>query len=179
PDALQIAIKVLLAPIITLIFDKYKNIKDYIVSLILFAVLTFGLGGIITGISNLLGIDLNNYVALGLTALSAVFGLIFVYVLVRHRAKSKIKTCDIKIKINGNEYLARGMRDTGNTLTDSVSGLPVVIVSKALEIKLTALDCVKTQNFDGYIEVNTISGKSSMPILKFENITVDNKNFIA
>ena len=61
----------------------------------------------------------------------------------------------------------KGFYDSGNTLTDSLTGRPVVLLSK------TAVDLIRQGEsviYDGFVDVKTVNGESSMPIIELEEV---------
>ena len=123
-------VRVALAPLMTAVFLKHSGIKDDIVSLALFVVVTFALGGTVTWASHLAGFDLGGYLVLGVVAAAALALLVAVRCILSVRAKTSRRVCPAKIAVGGEEFSVDALLDTGNTLTDSVSGLPVIIVSE-------------------------------------------------
>lgn len=175
PEVWQIVIRVVLAPVATLIFDKYKSVKDYIISLVLFAVLTFALGGAVSGIGYLTGIMLEGYLILGITAFAAFLMVIGVRLLLRMRANTSRKICTATVHIFGKSISVNALCDSGNTLTDGVSGLPVVIASEAFEKLVSEGEKMDCRRIEGFVELKTVSGEASLPIIGVEEIEVDGK----
>lgn len=176
PEWGQTVTGILLAPLMTAVFDKYSGVKDYIISLAVFAGLTFVAGGAIYGGSALLGIDLAGYPVLGAVSLSVSAALVAVRLAVATRAKRKRRIREAKIVVGGREFAAEALCDSGNTLTDTVSGLPVFIVSEKFA------ECVdgwhgeaRAGNIEGFVEVVTVSGRASLPIAKVDSVDVDGR----
>lgn len=176
PDGGRIAVRVLLAPIMTAVFDRYANVKDYITSLILFCGLTFALGGTVSGVSYLIGADLNGYLILGITAFSALAGLVAVRMFAHYRAKHRRKVCAARVVVHGRELAAEALCDSGNTLTDCVSGLPVIIVSEHFASLVSGWHGEeRAANIEGFVELVTVSGRASLPIVSVDSVKVDGK----
>lgn len=175
PSIVQIVVKILLSPLICLIFDKYKGdnfrlkLVDYLRSLAIFVIATYFVGGIVFGLSIALGIDVNSYVLEGVIALSVGICLICIRFIVKRRRGLSTKTVDALIKIGDKCVQTIGLCDSGNTLVDSISGLPVVILSQEVESKLDKL------TIDGFLNVKTVSGEKDMPIVSIDEICVGNK----
>lgn len=154
PTAWQIVTRVLLAPILVAIFDKYsgktkpKKFADYIQSLLAFCFLTFALGGCVYGLSYMLGVDIKGYATLGLCAAGACVVVLFVRRVVKGAAKRSRRYEDVYIELNGKALRVKGLCDSGNTLTDEFSGLPVMILSREIENSFNATDavCVDVHN---------------------------------
>ena len=167
PSVIQIVIKILLAPLLVVIVDKYSSVKDYLVSLVLYVILTFALGGGVYGLSSLTSVDLKSYAVLGVLVLSILImeGVLW-FVLHKKPAYSK-ETFDVSVKYKGKVVWLKGFYDSGNTLTDTLTGRPVVLLSK------TAVDLIRHGDsviYDGFVDVKTVNGESSMPIIELEEV---------
>lgn len=180
PEWAQILIRALLAPLLTVLFDKYANFKDYIISLALFAGLTFALGGAVSGVSNLIGTDLNGYLILGLTAFAALVMLVAVRCFARARGRIRRKICPARLIVDGREFSADALCDSGNTLTDAVSGLPVVIVSERFAGGIDGWHgAARAASIEGFVELTTVSGRASLPIVKLDGVRVEGREIRA
>ena len=81
PAVAQLIVRLLLAFLLVAIGDKFATLKDYLKSVGIFTMLTYALGGIVYGLSNLIGLDLRNYGVLGVLMLSiAIFELVVWFV---------------------------------------------------------------------------------------------------
>ena len=167
PSALQVVTKILLAFVLVAILDKYTSFKDYILSLVIYVLLTYALGGIVYGISNLLGVDIKCYAVLGVLTMSiAILELVVWFVIFKKADQSK-EYFDVSIKYKGKIYWLKGFYDTGNTLTDTLTGKPIVLLSKSV------VDSFKSQQqmvYDGFVEIKTVNGESSVPIIELDEI---------
>lgn len=167
PAVPQILIKVFLAPLLALIVDKYTSPKDYLKSLGIFVVLTYFLGGCVVGINTLLGVDIRGYVVLGVLALSVlVLEVVVWFVLLKKPEQNKV-CVDVSVKYKGKILWFKAFYDSGNTLTDTLTGLPVVILSQSA---VNTLKESGTMTYDGFVQVKTVNGESSLPIIEFEEI---------
>ena len=175
PVPWQIVIRILLAPLMTLIFDKYSSVKDFFCSLAVFAALTFVLGGVVSGVGYLVGVELEGYLVLGLTAFGALVLVVGLRFIVKARAKRVRKVCDIVICIHGKEIRTRALCDSGNTLTDTVSGLPVIIASEKFSSVIVDENRAKSEQIEGFVELKTVSGNASLPIVGIDEVTVGDK----
>lgn len=70
------------------------------------------------------------------------------------------------ISVDGRKIALTGLCDSGNTLVDGVSGLPVIILSANAEKQLGKTD------IEGFLSVVTVSGESNMPITKLQDVEV-------
>lgn len=176
PDVGRIAVRVVLAPLMAALFDKYADFKDYIISLALFAGLTFALGGTVSGVSYLIGTDLNGYLILGITAFAALAGLVCIRIFALSRAKRRRRVCAARVVVHGREISAEALCDSGNTLTDCVSGLPVIIVSERFaELVDGWHGNERAASIEGFVELVTVSGRASLPLVSVDAVKVDGK----
>jgi len=179
PDFAEILIKILLAPLLTLIFlpikgdGRVKKLGDYVGALIAFMLLTYLVGGTVYGLSYALKVDVNSYATLGLCALSASIMLIAARVIVRKRALSSKTVCQSTVTVGEREIVLNSLCDSGNMLVDSDSGLPVIILSENAEKDL------QPKNLMGFINVKTVSGEDSLPIVKLDEVKVRGKSYEA
>lgn len=180
PEWAQILVRLALAPLMTLLFAGSHGIKDYITSLAVFCALTFALGGAVTGVNYLLGADIRGYLILGILSGAALAMLIGIKVMVRTRALAKRRVCTAKITVGGREIAAEALCDTGNALTDTVSGLPVMIVSERLAASVDGWHGrEKAGNILGFVELTTVSGTTSLPIVKVDDVCVGDRRCAA
>lgn len=174
PKCVQIVIKIALAPIIALFMTKpvgngiKGKIVDYICSTICFCLLTYFVGGMVYGIGQVIGVNLSNYIALALVAFCAIFCVLVCHAIMRKRAQNSCKK-PVRIEIDGEKIQTYGLCDSGNLLVDSVSGLPIAILSCNLSSSLERAERV------GYVCVNTVNGESQMPLVAPKSIYVDGK----
>lgn len=204
--AWQIVVKILLAPLLVLVFDKVseksrakrriyvrtasrvkpetkadkksrtkREIIGFFKRLFVFCLATYFVGGIVFGIDFAFGIDLASYWQFAVIFASLLTLLIVVRIAVAGLSKKVRKICDVNVKLNDFEIQVKGLCDTGNALTDSLSGLPVVILSKSAEDELT----VDSKLIEGYISVTTVGGESEMPIVRLDEVDVKGKNYSA
>lgn len=179
PEPWRIAVRTLLAPLCALIMTKPKDIKDYAVTLGVFAALTFALGGTITGINNLIGADIRGYALLGIAAAGLCFCTVALNRLLAKRSENTRKSMSVNVVFNGERASAKGMCDSGNTLCDALTGLPVVMLSDELARKLISGLNKPSEKIEGYIEVETVSGQASLPIIRLDAVEVDGKRMSA
>jgi len=173
PKWAAILIKILLAPLMTLIFDKYGGenkravLLDYLKSLACFVCYTYLTGGVIYGVSYAIGIDVNSYAVEGIIALAVVAVLICARCVAAKKCKSASQTKNVTLCANGKTIDVCALCDSGNSLVDDVSGLPVVILSSKTADKLGKM------SIDGYINVSTVSGESLLPIIPLNDVQID------
>ena len=176
PEWARIVVRVLLAPAVTLIFDRYDGVKDYIISLLLFSALTFALGGAVSGVNHLLGTRIEGYPLLGLVAACAVALEAGLHLAVRSLPALKRSVRPAGVRVKGEELSVSALCDSGNSLTDAVSGLPVIIVSESLANRIDGWHGKERyKQIEGYIELETVSGRTSLPLVAVESVRVGRK----
>lgn len=147
--------------------------NDFISSIALFTVYTYLLGGTVYGLSYVLRIDVNSYATLGLCALGIALVLLSVRAILHKTSTRGKHTCNATLVVENERIDVRALCDSGNLLTDVLSGLPIMILSASAEHKLPKI-CV-----DGYVEVETVGGQDSLPIVKFDEVLVCGKRYQA
>ena len=188
----QIVIRVVLAPVMALVFDSFtdekydknnhaknkvtirRNILAYVKRLAVFCLLTYCVGGVSFGINFLFGIDVASYWQLGVVALGLLTLLITLRIFLLKRSKNARKLCDVKVCAKSGEMPFKALCDSGNTLTDDLSGLPVVIISSSAEKSLAISD----EHIEGFISVKTINGEGSMPIVRLDGVEVAGRKYV-
>lgn len=145
---------------------KMLGVKEYVKSLVVFVIATYAVGGITFGVSYLLGVDVKSYAAFGLVACAIAITLICARVLSKKRSSNASALTIANISVDGRKIALTGLCDSGNTLVDGVSGLPVIILSANAEKQLGKTD------IEGFLSVVTVSGESNMPITKLQDVEV-------
>lgn len=169
----SIVIKIVLAPLMALIFDKYGGqskravLLDYLKSLACFVCYTYLTGGVIYGVSYAIGVDVNCYAIEGIIALAIALVLICARRVATKKSKSACATKSVTLCANGKTIEVCALCDSGNSLVDDVSGLPVVILSSDTADRLGKMPV------DGYINVCTVGGESLLPIVSLCDVQVD------
>lgn len=148
---------------------KILGVKEYVKSLVVFVIATYAVGGITFGLSYLCGVDVKSYAAFGLVACAIAITLICARVLRKKRSSDASTLTIANISVDGRKIALTGLCDSGNTLVDGVSGLPVVILSAKAEKELGTTD------IEGFLHVTTVSGECDMPITLLSNFEVDGK----
>lgn len=145
---------------------KILGVKEYVKSLAVFVIATYAVGGITFGVSYLCGVDVKSYAAFGLVACAIAITLICARVLRKKRSSNASTLTIANISVDGRKIALTGLCDSGNTLVDGVSGLPVVILSANAEKQLGKTD------IEGFLHVTTVSGESNMPITRLQDVEV-------
>ena len=148
---------------------KIPGVKEYVKSLVVFVIATYAVGGITFGLSYLCGVDVKSYAAFGLVACAIAITLIGARVLRKKRSSDASTLTIANISVDGRKIALTGLCDSGNTLVDGVSGLPVVILSAKAEKELGKTD------IEGFLHIKTVSGECDMPITLLSNFEVDGK----
>lgn len=148
---------------------KILGVKEYVKSLVVFVIATYAVGGITFGLSYLCGVDVKSYAAFGLVACAIAITLIGARVLRKKRSSDASTLTIANISVDGRKIALTGLCDSGNTLVDGMSGLPVVILSAKAEKELGKTD------IEGFLHVTTVSGECDMPITLLSNFEVDGK----
>ncbi len=175
PNILQILIKIFLSPLMCLIFDKRcgdcfrAKVVDFLSTLAIFVIATYFTGGVVFGLSLALNIDINAYAIEGIIALSIAICLLCARLIVRRRQSLSTKKVDATIRVGKTCVKTTGLCDSGNTLVDNVTGLPVVIFSDNMEKRFDKL------TIDGFVNVQTVGGQCDMPIVNIDEICVGGK----
>ena len=184
---LHIAIRVLLAPVMAIVFDridvrkakgkthKVVAICAYLKRLFVFCMMTYLVGGITFGINFALGIDVASYWQLGVVAVSALCLLLAVKMLVLRFSKHARRFCKARIEVGGVTRTLTALCDSGNALVDTLSGLPIVILSNCAERDLA----VRDDMLEGFAQVSTVNSEGSLPLVRLEKVSVEGKEFKA
>lgn len=169
PKWAKVVTAVTLAPAMAFAAHKHKNFADYFTTLALLAGLTFALGGAVYGASYLVGVDLRGYLVLAFVAAAGIVAVICVKAFAAARGKAFRRIERAVIDVGGVKMNADALCDSGNTLTDIASGLPVMIVSGDFAARLRSEAGVRVE---GYVEAATVGGQLSLPIVGINSVTV-------
>lgn len=138
---------------------------------ILFAMLSMALGGVALGIGN--GGFLSVLLCAVLVCLMCIFGL---------RGKLGSKFLPVEIRYNGKCHRFTALVDTGNTLTDPISGQQVIVVSSGLGQRIlgqgsvafsdpvSAIECIHGGRLIPYHSVGTENGL--LAAKRFQDVTI-------
>lgn len=181
PPVAQVFVRILLAPLLVIILDKYCSPRDYLCSLGIFLALTFALGGVVIGTEHIIGFDIRGYLLLALVAGGALALELFIRAIVLKRANAVRQIKAVEVGYKGRILRFQALSDSGNSLTDEVSGMPVVILSSRAEMALNGASDdgveIPTSEQDGFITVKGVGGESTLPLVKLDGIAVDGKRF--
>ena len=179
-----IPFKLFVGLLMTSLFKKYANYKEYLVTFIVFLSMTFLMGGVCYAVNQMFGLKvvggqliITNY-SLPVSMFCAVAGVYF-YLLfwlikyLKHRNSLNNYYFDVEIKIDKKVHFLRGYLDTGNKLTDG--GKSVVLVPMKTFLKefkdypLEKLCCNPK-----YMLVKAVSGFDKMQVVDAEEILIKN-----
>jgi stage II sporulation protein GA (sporulation sigma-E factor processing peptidase) len=188
PQVLLFVIKIATATVMTL-FTGAKNFRSYIISLILFLVYTFALGGLIVGMLFLLNADMffaaqliyDYKVPVGVPLAACFFGGLLLVKLVKYIEKKRNLNPfirDVRLFYDGREIAARGFIDSGNRLYDA-DGCPVILISSALAEKILPQDALlkmysglDDKEFKKKYTVSAIGKKERVYLFKIEKLLI-------
>ena len=175
-------VKIILAVTMVYISGVFLSLKKYLLTLALFMCYTFLCGGLIIGVFYFAGVDYkvyfsinyNSVLPIGISILLTFFvcrGLLVVCMnLTKERAvKSFVRECGLVI--NNQKILVKGFIDSGNSLYDKRSGLPIIVASKPLFEK------IYNENLKRYalsLEFDTVSGTSTMQLYVIDKLMIYN-----
>ena len=171
----QILVKVLLAPLMCALLSKCEGDKakekicDYLKTLICFCLVTYFVGGIVYGLSYAFNVDIKSYAILGIVATAAFVCIAVGLVIAKKRSVRGKVVKDVEIDIDGVSFKLKGLCDSGNLLTDDLSGLPVVILSKS------ACEKIGKRTIEGFVNAHTVNGDKCMPVVRFDTVKVGEK----
>lgn len=175
PKWAQIIVKVLLAPLMCAVLSKCdgegakEKICDYLKTLACFCLVTYFVGGIVYGLSYAFNVDIKSYSILGIIATAAFVCIAVGLEIAKKRNASGKVVKDVEIDVGGESFKLKGLCDSGNLLTDDLSGLPVVILSKS------ACEKIGKRTIEGFVNAHTVSGDKCMPIVRFDAVKVGKK----
>jgi stage II sporulation protein GA (sporulation sigma-E factor processing peptidase) len=98
---------------------------------------------------------------------------------------SSSKNYEIKVRYKDSDVLLRGFADSGNTVVDYFSGLPVIICGKEKWENILPSKIFEDENFLDHIghfrllPFNTVGDSGIMPIFKPDEIIIAGKNISA
>lgn len=170
PEWAKVVTAVVLAPAMSLALHRLRNFADYLATLAVLVGITFALGGTVYGISYLVGFDLRGYLILGICAAAGFVAVLAVKAFAASRGKAARCIENAVICVGGAKIEVSALCDSGNTLTDMASGLPVLIASEELSKRLRGVEGVRVE---GFVEATTVGGQLSLPIIRLGCVTVN------
>lgn len=170
-NVFKILINIMLAPALSLIFAKYSTIKEYILSTLMFALLTFSLGGIALAVLNLTGIDIASLWVTSVTLVSLAFLAYMArqFMALKKKRQRRIEVSSAELEMYGEILRIGALYDSGNQLVDQSSGKPVVVLSRRVGERYLN----KSQRT---ISVKTVGGSVELPLLFAKRLSVKVKD---
>jgi len=186
---INVAIKIALGfLIVAATFLLKKQVFTFLKTLLTFLIMNFIYAGLMLALwlfSSPLGMNYNNgYAYFNISFLAILIFTAIAYGvvrLIRYRMDSNFSSderYEIKIKYRGAEISLCGFADSGNTVVDYFSGLPVIVCSKEkfsgiLPGEILECDTYTTQ-YDGIrlLPFNTVGHSGIMPVFKPDEITI-------
>lgn len=155
--------KLIVASIMILVATRIKNIKVVIKNLLVFILLSLGLGGICLFLS----ISQNNYSLQGGFVLRdyylkyLILGIMILYIFynrvfkfIKDKFVVKSLCYEVLIMVNNKTYVVKGFLDTGNELKEPATNLPVIIVDPNVIPK----EIIKESSAKYTINYKTVNG---------------------
>lgn len=166
-SAWKIVINILLAPTVAAIFSKYKNFKTYIFATLIFAMLTFTLGGTALVILRFVGIDIASMWVTSIVLLSLGFLSYIVrqLMLLKKNRQKKLNISNAVLALFGEQIELGALYDSGNQLVDMNSGKPVVVLSRRIGDRFLHYSSRS-------IVVKTVGGSVELPLLYADSLSV-------
>ncbi len=187
-ELISISVGIVSTVIISLICFGFKSIRLMIKACVVMYLLSCTYCGImfllwrITQNSSI--VINNNVVYFDISPLFLIISTVICYVIVTFVSKlilrrQAISTCMLDITFGCVSVNLRGMIDTGNTLHDSLSGLPVIIIDKISGISIVGTDLnsadadtLLTLDLNGfrYIPCSSVAGSGCLPAFRPDSI---------
>ncbi len=176
-------VKILLALLMCYVAGSYLSIKKYLITVGSFLGVTFLFGGLIFAIFYLADVDFEkgfnfNYDS----AFPIGFTILIIYIVYVFLKRLIVKLLKIKgispfvrkciLVVQGKRISVVGFIDSGNRLFDAKTGLPVIVGSKALFIKIESLNA-KIKDV-GNIQIKTVNGESQIKIYLLDKLLIYN-----
>ena len=180
-------INVLLSFVMCIIALKESKASRITVSLIIFWAVSSSLGGIMSIIYNFMNSILYEYISnysyetayngarfFIIISLTIIISMIFTRIFSK---KSQAREASVVVFLNGRKYMLSGLCDTGNLLTEPITGRAVILVSEsnALSREITKMDELKKR----YIPYQTIEFKGMLKGVVPKSIFVNDKEINA
>ncbi|MEG1791198.1 MAG: sigma-E processing peptidase SpoIIGA [Clostridia bacterium] len=156
----------------TLFIIKYPNIKRYIFATLVFACLSFALGGIVYGFFNFINTGRNGmmvYPSNGVIYLvfAAVVFMLYIFRQYTHYARRRRNLTSIdntaELDICNVKYTVNCINDTGNQLFDDLTLKPVSVISNEIGLR-------SVTGKERTILVRTVAATKELPLITIDNL---------
>lgn len=169
-NAVLIPLKISAGLLIVLISAKFRRVKEYFICVLLFFAYTALLGGAISGIYSLFGLDSKKELSAALIILPSYLIMKAALKAVRYvygKKEAAAFTFKAEITVCGVTVASNAFLDTGNNLYDKDK--PVVLISASLAKKF--FDCGKLFAIKK-LPVETVNGKTFLPAFAAEKLVL-------
>jgi stage II sporulation protein GA (sporulation sigma-E factor processing peptidase) len=149
-----------------LLFGGFKSIKSYLLNAVVFIILSFALGGAVFAAGQWLPFFRGGS---GILGASAACGLFLLYGLRQMmsgmRSKNAGGEAAVRIHTEQGVITAAALVDSGNKLTDALTGKPVIVVTSGLlnGAGLISERCIK---------VRTVVGERELPLVMLKRVEI-------
>lgn len=166
---LTVLLKICSGLLLTLLSQRYKSVKDYLIFSAVFFMLTFALGGTIEGIFYIFDLPYGSEICIATIFIPACFIVkIFIGTIKIFYKKKDISSflyrCEITL--NDNTVECVGFMDTGNGLF--IKDFPVCVIGKKTFLRLVKNGFPKLE----YLDYKTVMGKSKMPVFAASELKI-------
>lgn len=164
------AIKVLFGLLLVTLSARFRNKREFYLSLITFFCLTFLSGGIIIGVFTIFGLDYSAEISVALMFIPVYFVIRFVVAVVKfiYRRKSVMANLyDVEILVDGKSKMGKGFLDTGNALFDGDS--PIIVCNFKFAMGLIDNALLKPVK---KISVKTATGEKNLTAIKTQAVKI-------
>ena len=176
-------IKIILAVLMCYVAGSFTSIKKYLITLASFFAFTFLSGGVIIAIFYFADVDYFQDFNFNYDSIFPIgFTILIIYLLYLLLKTLILKILKIKsinpfirkciLVLNKKRFSVLGFIDTGNRLFDVKTGLPIIIGSKNLFLKIKDLNI--TLKDGGDIQVKTATGKGKIKIYFVDKLLIYN-----
>lgn len=163
-------VKIFSGLLIVLLSNRFYSVKSFYINSIVFIFLTFALGGTLMGIFLIFDIDYSSEFSIAVLVFPASLLIKMLVSLVKFFYTRKTEenfTVDCTLVLRDKIINTRAFIDTGNSLT--FDNKPITVINKKLALSVIGIEEMR---YLQHVEYNTASGKSKMPIIKFDRISV-------
>lgn len=189
---LSAAIKVITAAVMTIVAFEIKSYRTFFKLMTILTAVTFGFAGAMIGVKNIMstnGISVSNFsVYLDISPISLIFFTLVCYVLLTVYSKltagktQQKSVCRVTVSNEGKSITLDGVLDTGNTLTEPFSGLPVVVISEKSiyhllpeEVKNFSISSPHPTKNIRLIPYSSVGGKGLLTGFMPDSITIESE----
>lgn len=173
-NVISLAVKILVGLLMVLVSNKFTNVREYCVSVVVFLTLTFLTGGLIIGAFNILGINYSSEISIALMILPvSITAKVTVSVIKYLYVKRHVQHYNYQVEITalGKTVTAKAFLDTGNFLYDGFS--PVIVITKTLFITLLKngdITGIKRQ------KITTVNGEQEKISFKCQKLVIKDRD---